>query len=67
MQEQLNNIEKQVTDMHNALIGTPYGQKGIIKRVEEVEKYQSNDKKQKWTIGGIGIAVGFLIKFWDKL
>ena len=65
MQEQLNNIEREVKELKEALVGNDFNSNGFIKRVEEVEKYQSNDKKQKWTVAGIGLAIGFLLKFWE--
>lgn len=67
MQEQVSKIEKQVNEMHSALMGTKYGQKGLVERVDGIEKYQMNDKKQKWTIAGVGISLGFILKFWDKI
>lgn len=64
MQEQINSIETDLKEVKEALLGNEYNSRGFIKRVEDVEKYQSNDKKQKWTLAGIGIAIGFLIKLW---
>ena len=64
MQEQVNNIASDLKEVKEALLGNEYNSKGFIHRVEELENYQSNDKKQKWTLAGIGIAIGFLIKLW---
>ena len=67
MQEQVNRIERQVNSIHEALIGNDYNDNGLIDRVKKVEKYQMNDSRQKWTIAGIGISFGFLLKFWEKI
>ena len=64
MQNQINNIEKDVKELREALIGNDFNPNGFVKRVEILEKYQSNDKKQKWTLAGIGLAIGFILKFW---
>jgi len=64
MQQQINNIETDVKVLKEFLIGSDLNKNGFIQRVEAVEKYQSSDKKQKWTLGGIAIAIGFLLKFW---
>ena len=61
------DIKKDVREMRTALVGNELGNKGLVTRVNDVEKYQYKDKKQKWMIGG-GLAVfGLLVKFWDKL
>jgi hypothetical protein len=67
MQDQLTKIERQVNSIHEALIGNEYNGEGLIDRVKKVEKYQESDKRQKWTIAGVGITIGFILKFWDKL
>ena len=64
MQEQVNNIAADLKQVKEALLGNEFNKKGFIDRVESLEEYQANDKKQKWTIAGIGIAIGTLIKFW---
>lgn len=67
MEEQVNKIEQQVNSIHEALIGNDYNDNGLISRVKKIEQYQSVDKKQKWTIAGVGLAFGFLLKIWGKL
>jgi hypothetical protein len=64
MNNQLNNIETDIKELKDFLIGSDLNKNGFINRVESLEKYQSNDKKQKWTLAGIGLAIGFLLKFW---
>lgn len=63
MQQQVNNIEKDLKEVKAALLGNEYNPNGFVKRVEKLEKYQSNDKKQKWTLAGIGLALGFVLKY----
>jgi len=64
MQEQVNSIQSDLKEVKEALLGNEYNKRGFIDRVEELEKYQNNDKKQKWTLAGIGLAIGTLLKFW---
>ncbi len=74
MQEQVDKLvesheknSKVLDDIHQALCGTPYGQDGLITRVERTEKYQRADKKQKWMIAGAvaTLSAGFAaFKFW---
>lgn len=67
MQEQLDTIEKKLDTITTALIGNEFNSKGLVHRVEAVEKYQESDKKEKWMVAGGVIVIGGLIKFWDKL
>lgn len=67
MQEQLNEIQQDVKEMKAAMLGTKYGQKGLVHRVEKVECYQQKDRKHKWMIAGGAVVVGFIVKFWDKI
>lgn len=67
MQEQLDNMQSDIKEMKEALLGNPYGQKGLVHRVEAIECYQQKDKKQKWMIAGGAAVIGFLVKFWDKI
>lgn len=67
MQQQLDNIESDLKQVKQALLGNEYGQKGLVHRVENLECYQQKDKKQKWMIAGAGVVIGFLVKFWDKI
>ncbi len=65
MQEQLNNIERKVEQMCDALLGTDFtNNQGLIDKVEKHNKYIENDKKFKWTIAGI-LMVLALVK--DKI
>lgn len=67
MQDQIDDIQKDLKEVKDALLGTNYGQKGIVDRVDEVEKYQSKDKKQKWMVAGGALVVGSILKFWKEL
>jgi len=63
MQDQVNNIEKDVKEIKEALLGNEYNEKGVIHRLGEVEDYQNKDKKQKWTIAGVWLATIAFIKW----
>lgn len=66
-QKQLDNMQSDIKEMKEALLGTQYGSEGIVHRVEKVEEYQSRDKRQKWMIAGGATVVAFIVKYWDKL
>lgn len=58
---------KQLNEVHAAIVGNKdLGQKGIIPRLEEVERYQNNDKIFKAKVAG-GLAVGtpILVGLWN--
>lgn len=67
MQEQLDTIEKKLDKITTALVGNEFNSKGLVHRVEAVEKYQESDKKEKWMVAGGVVVIGGLIKFWDKI
>lgn len=60
--------EKKLDELHAAIVGNNLGQKGIIKRLDEVESYQEKDKAFKYKVAG-GLAVGtpVLIAAWHWL
>ena len=58
----MEQLEKDVSEIKEALLGNAYGSEGFVKRLQKVEEYQMKDKKQKWTLAGIGLAVGFALK-----
>lgn len=56
MQEQIDKMEKKVDQIHNALVGSDLNPNGLISRIDDIEDYQSKDKKQKWVaLGGFGV------------
>jgi hypothetical protein len=67
MQQQLNDMEKKLDSIHDALVGSKLNPKGVIKRVEEVEAYQSRDKKQKWMVAGGFIVISAVVKFFKDI
>lgn len=58
---------QQLNEVHSAIIGNAQlGQKGIIERLDSVEKYQDKDKKFKWTVaGGLSVGTPFLVGVWQ--
>ena len=61
MQEQLDNIEKKVNQICDALLGTDFTHnKGLIDKIDSHEKYIETDKKFKWTIAGILMVLALL-------
>jgi hypothetical protein len=67
MQDQIDDIQRDMKEVKEALLGTKYGQKGIVDRVKCVEEYQSKDKKQKWMVAGAALVLGTIGKFWKDL
>lgn len=67
MSEQLNEMQRDIKDVKEALLGSEYGATGLVKRLGKVEKYQTADRKSKWTLAGIVIAVSAFFKYGDKI
>ena len=75
LDDTLKRLEKGQKEILVALKGDDLGNKGIIPRVEETEKYISKDRKQKRYVAGFfaGIivigqtAVEFLKGWWNGL
>ena len=65
MQDQINEMNRKVDAIHEALIGTEYGQDGLVDRVGRLEKYKIKDQKQKWVAVGVFAAITALFKFFD--
>ncbi len=47
--------ERILKEVHDAIVGNKTGNKGIIPRLEDLEKYRESDKKIKWGMAG-GLA-----------
>lgn len=64
----IKTLEPKVTRIETGVFGDERaGVKGIKDRVRDNEKYISTDKKIKWIGVGIGMAIGWLVKGWDKV
>lgn len=67
--------EEKVNKIYDALIGDNLGNKGLVKRVEEVEQYISGQKKMMAKVSGAtlallslgGVIVWGLEKLWQYL
>ena len=66
LSKQIEHLQKDVKEVKDALLGNEYNPNGFAKRVEKLEEYQQKDKKHKWTLAGIGLAIGFFIKLLIK-
>lgn len=52
--ERMACMEKQIGEIHSALLGTKYNpDSGIIPRLSKVETYVDSDKKNKWLLTGL--------------
>lgn len=61
--------EKLLRDVHEAIVGNgPMGHKGLVSRMQDVEQYQTNDKRFKNRVAG-GVAVGtpVLLAVWEYI
>jgi hypothetical protein len=61
--------EQKLNELHTAIVGNPaLGNKGIVARLQDVEKYQETDKAFKYKVAG-GMAVGtpILVVAWHWL
>ena len=68
MYEMVKSLSTSVTRIETGVFGDEEaGIKGLATRVGNNESYISKDKKIKWVGVGIGIAIGWFIKLWDKI
>jgi hypothetical protein len=57
--ERLSVMEKQVSEIHEALLGNQYNKSGaIIPRLEKAEAYIESHKKQRWLLTGLVALAG---------
>lgn len=56
----LPEYQRKIDDIHTALIGNEYGQKGLIKRIVDIENQQEDDKKLKYKVIGAGAVMSFI-------
>jgi hypothetical protein len=70
-QKEWDEHSKKVNELHGALIGDGYGNKGYKHRLSALEDYVEKNKKQAWTWGGLVIGLstawGVIVKFWDNI
>ncbi len=69
--KQFKKLIQDVADIKDALLGTPYIKKGLVKRVEDLERDMQNLNIIKWKITGasagiasvVSIVAGIILKF----
>ena len=67
MQQQVNNIEKKVDKLYEAMIGDEF-REGIVGEVKKNTKHRKDSVKTSGFIAGASIIFGGLLgKFWDKI
>jgi len=67
MQTQVNNIEKKVDKLYEAMIGDEF-RDGIVAEVKKNSLHRKNAIKTNGFIAGGSIVFGGLLgKFWDKV
>lgn len=67
MQNQVNNIEKKVDKMYEAMIGDEF-REGIVLEVKKNSKHRKNSVKTSGFVAGVSIVLGGLIgQFWDGI
>jgi hypothetical protein len=69
IEEDQKVVLETVTELKMAVIGSEkLGVKGLIKKVDEHEKYIESDKKMKWTVaGGVTVISSVVASLWNKL
>ena len=67
LEEAVNKMTVKLDDIHKAMTGDEYGNRGYSHRIFRLETKQKASEKLKWTIAGgaavISAIVGFLIKY----
>lgn len=68
MQEQINEIQKDVKEMKDALLGTEFTEnKGIIHNVQDNTAFIKKTKKTGYIITGITMGLGVLKLGWSTI
>lgn len=66
-----HSLKEKVDEVHTALLGDKFGNKGYMQRLEEVETHVEDSKKRIWTERGLLLALSaiwvIVVKFWDKI
>ena len=65
--DDIQEIKSQVKDIHRALIGDEYHEKGLIHKVSETEKRVDKHDKLIWLISGGCTFLIFFVKYFDKM
>jgi hypothetical protein len=64
-------LKGKVDEVHTALLGDKFGNKGYMQRLEDIESHVEDSKKRVWTERGILLALSafwvLIVKFWDKI
>ena len=58
MQNQINNMEDDIKQIKDALLGNDFGNKGIVKRLECIEKKTTENKKELTNIKSSSVLMG---------
>lgn len=72
MEEVMRDMDKTLNILHQTVVGNEvYGQKGLVKEVNELKDYVNNDKMLKnKLVGGltiVGIAWTLVLEFWKNI
>tara|TARA_R110001599_G_scaffold95139_2_gene246979 strand:- start:129 stop:335 length:207 start_codon:yes stop_codon:yes gene_type:complete len=67
MQKQVNDIQADVKEIKDALLGNDY-KGGLISEIGKNSQHRKNSLKTTSSIAAFSVVIGgFLGKFWDKL
>ena len=58
---EFNKLVQDISEIKDALLGTEYNNKGIIKRVESLEKDMLNINVIKWKITGYAAGIATVV------
>ena len=63
--------QKKVDELHTALLGDKYGNKGYMHRLQEIEEHVEDSKKRIWVerglLLGLSVVWAAIVKFWDNI
>ena len=64
----MDKMEQQINDIHNALMGDKYGNKGYSHRLTRVEKFMQKLERMLWMVaGGAAVISIFINLIWKIL
>ena len=72
MEDVMRDMDRTLNALHQTVVGNDtYGQKGLVKEVDELKSYIDNDKMVKNKIVGglvvVGVAWTFILEVWKNV
>tara|TARA_R110001632_G_scaffold195229_1_gene316819 strand:- start:2200 stop:2382 length:183 start_codon:yes stop_codon:yes gene_type:complete len=58
----MENQEQKIDAIYDAIVGSDLNPNGLINRMDKLEKFKAASMKAIWTVGGVILAIGTILK-----